>query len=149
MDGDLVHRVAGQDRDDESRRELFPGYHVGHHADPEAGRHASKDARGGEHLQLRPDIDGGYRPVADEAPAFAAETAVAENAVVRRQIGWSARHAAPREIGRPPAWVLPMPGRYVIGVDGVIAYAEVNPDYTRRPDPAELLPVLNRLSIAA
>ena len=44
-----------------------------------------------------------------------------------------------------PAWVLPMPARYVIGTDGVIAYAEVNPDYTQRPDPSELLPVLDRL----
>jgi peroxiredoxin len=44
-----------------------------------------------------------------------------------------------------PAWVLPMPARYVIGSDGVIAYAEVNPDYTHRPDPSELLPVLDRL----
>lgn len=47
-----------------------------------------------------------------------------------------------------PAWVLPMPGRFVIGQDGVIAYAEVNPDYTRRPDPSELLPVLDRLARA-
>jgi peroxiredoxin len=44
-----------------------------------------------------------------------------------------------------PAWVLPMPARYVIGRDGIIAYAEVNPDYTQRPDPSELLPVLDRL----
>lgn len=44
-----------------------------------------------------------------------------------------------------PAWVLPMPARYVIGSDGIIAYAEVNPDYTHRPDPAELLPVLDSL----
>src|SRR5450432_531387 len=44
-----------------------------------------------------------------------------------------------------PAWVLPMPARYVIGADGVIDYSEVNPDYTRRPDPSELLPVLDRL----
>jgi peroxiredoxin len=43
------------------------------------------------------------------------------------------------------SWTLPMPARYVIGTDGVIAYAEVNPDYTRRPDPSELLPVLLRL----
>jgi peroxiredoxin len=46
------------------------------------------------------------------------------------------------------AWVLPMPARYVIGTDGVIAYAEVNPDYTQRPDPSELLPVLDRLRAA-
>jgi peroxiredoxin len=38
-----------------------------------------------------------------------------------------------------------MPARYVIGQDGVIAYAEVNPDYTRRPEPDELLPTLERL----
>ncbi|HEY4124879.1 MAG TPA: peroxiredoxin-like family protein, partial [Rhizomicrobium sp.] len=44
-----------------------------------------------------------------------------------------------------PAWVLPMPARFVIGQDGTIAYAEVNPDYTQRPDPSELLPVLDRL----
>jgi peroxiredoxin len=43
------------------------------------------------------------------------------------------------------SWTLPMPARYVIGTDGILAYAEVNPDYTRRPDPAELLPVLRRL----
>ena len=40
------------------------------------------------------------------------------------------------------SWTLPMPGRFVIGQDGIVRYAEVNPDYTRRPDPAELLAVL-------
>ena len=48
-----------------------------------------------------------------------------------------------------PAWTLPMPARYVIGQDGVIAYAEVNPDYTLRPEPDSMLPVLQRLSAAA
>jgi peroxiredoxin len=48
-----------------------------------------------------------------------------------------------------PAWVLPMPARYVIGSDGIIAYAEVNPDYTQRPDPSELFPVLNKLRMTA
>ena len=43
------------------------------------------------------------------------------------------------------SWTLPTPARYVIGQDGVIAYAEVNPDYTRRPDPEELLPVLSAM----
>ena len=40
------------------------------------------------------------------------------------------------------SWTLPMPARYVIGQDGVIRYAEVNPDYTRRPEPEDMLPVL-------
>jgi len=48
-----------------------------------------------------------------------------------------------------PAWVLPMPARYVIGTDGIIAYAEVNPDYTQRPDPSDLLPVLDKLRMTA
>jgi peroxiredoxin len=47
------------------------------------------------------------------------------------------------------SWTLPMPARYVIGTDGVVAYAEVNADYTRRPDPSELLPVLRRLRVTA
>ena len=42
------------------------------------------------------------------------------------------------------SWTLPMPSRFVIGVDGMIDYAEVSPDYTVRPDPSELLPVLDR-----
>lgn len=49
------------------------------------------------------------------------------------------------QINDTAGWVLPMPARYIIGTDGVIVYAEVNPDYTQRPDPSELLPVLDRL----
>ena len=54
-------------------------------------------------------------------------------------------------INEDPSWKLPMPARFVVGQDGIIAYAEVSPDYTRRPDPADLLPVLRQLqgSIAA
>jgi peroxiredoxin len=46
------------------------------------------------------------------------------------------------------SWVLPMPARYVIGQNGMIAYSEINPDYTQRPDPSELLPVLDKLTNA-
>ena len=45
-----------------------------------------------------------------------------------------------------PSWTLPMPARFVIAPDGVIAYAEVNPDYTQRPDPEELMPTLRELA---
>jgi hypothetical protein len=34
----------------------------------------------------------------------------------------------------------------VIGQDGVIAYAEVNPDYTRRPEPSDVFAVLDQLN---
>ena len=43
-------------------------------------------------------------------------------------------------------WNLPMPARYVIDTDGTVAYAEVNPDYTRRPEPSDLFPVLDKLA---
>lgn len=47
------------------------------------------------------------------------------------------------------SWTLPMPARYVIAQDGTIVYAEVNPDYTLRPDPIELLPALRTAAIRA
>ncbi|KGT88749.1 alkyl hydroperoxide reductase [Erwinia typographi] len=43
------------------------------------------------------------------------------------------------------SWTLPMPARYVIDQHGTIIYAEVNPDYTRRPDPEDILPSLRRI----
>lgn len=48
-------------------------------------------------------------------------------------------------------WTLPMPARFVVGSDGLIRYAEANPDYTVRPEPEELLRVLRELkgSLAA
>jgi peroxiredoxin len=46
------------------------------------------------------------------------------------------------------SWTLPMPARFVIGRNGVIRYAEVNPDYTRRPEPLDMLPVIRAAAIA-
>ena len=42
------------------------------------------------------------------------------------------------------SWTLPMPGRFVIAQDGTVLYAEVNPDYTKRPEPEDMLPALRR-----
>jgi peroxiredoxin len=47
------------------------------------------------------------------------------------------------------SWTLPMPARYVISQNGVIEYAEISPDYTKRPEPSDLLPVLQKLRAAA
>lgn len=46
------------------------------------------------------------------------------------------------------SWTLPMPARFVIGQDGVIRYAEVNPDYTIRPEPLDLLPAIRAAAAA-
>jgi peroxiredoxin len=43
------------------------------------------------------------------------------------------------------SWTLTMPARYVISPDGIVEYADVSADYTRRGDPAELFPVLSQI----
>ncbi|MFD2166361.1 peroxiredoxin-like family protein [Thalassotalea euphylliae] len=43
-------------------------------------------------------------------------------------------------------WHLPMPARYIIDINGKVAYAEVNPDYTQRPEPSDLFPILDQLT---
>lgn len=43
------------------------------------------------------------------------------------------------------SWTLPLPTRYVIGRDGMIAAAQTNTDHTLRPEPEETLAVLRRL----
>lgn len=44
------------------------------------------------------------------------------------------------------SWTLPMPARYVIDRDGMIRDAEVDPDYTRRPEPSATVAVLRALA---
>ncbi len=44
------------------------------------------------------------------------------------------------------SWTLPMSARFVIAPDGTVAHAEVNPDYTRRPDPSETIEVVRTLT---
>lgn len=48
-----------------------------------------------------------------------------------------------------PSWTLPMPGRFVIAPDRTIIYAEVNPDYTLRPEPEAMLPALIKIARVA
>jgi peroxiredoxin len=45
-------------------------------------------------------------------------------------------------------WIVPMQARYVIGQDGVIAFAEVAFDYSQRSDPTAVMPVLRQLKDA-
>jgi len=42
-------------------------------------------------------------------------------------------------------WTLPMPARYVIAREGIIRAADINPDYTVRPDPAKTIADLQAL----
>ena len=44
------------------------------------------------------------------------------------------------------SWRLPMPARYIIDQDQAIRYAEVNPDYTKRPDPLHTIKALKKIT---
>ena len=45
-----------------------------------------------------------------------------------------------------PSWELAVPATYVVGQDGIVVHAAADADYTRRPEPSELLPVLDALA---
>ncbi len=40
------------------------------------------------------------------------------------------------------SWTLPIPARLIIGQTGIVRYAEINPDYTERPEPEDTLMAL-------
>jgi peroxiredoxin len=44
-----------------------------------------------------------------------------------------------------PSWQLPLPARFVVDRSGVIRYANADPDYTVRPEPAETIAILKTL----
>jgi peroxiredoxin len=43
------------------------------------------------------------------------------------------------------SWTLTMPARYLVGQSGVVEYADVSVDHTRRGNPSDLIPVFERL----
>ena len=43
------------------------------------------------------------------------------------------------------SWELPMPARLIVDTGGIIRYAEINPDYTTRPEPEETVEALKAL----
>lgn len=44
------------------------------------------------------------------------------------------------------SWTLTMPAVYVINPEGIVEYADISADYTRRCDPTELFPILSQIS---
>jgi peroxiredoxin len=42
-------------------------------------------------------------------------------------------------------WRLPVPARFVIDRGGIVRAVDADPDYTRRPEPAQTIEVLRRL----
>jgi peroxiredoxin len=44
------------------------------------------------------------------------------------------------------AWTLPIPGRFLLDQQGTILSADANPDYTKRPEPSDIIKTLESLS---
>ncbi len=40
------------------------------------------------------------------------------------------------------SWTLPMPGRFILSQKGTILSAHVDPDYTKRPEPSDIINIL-------
>lgn len=49
------------------------------------------------------------------------------------------------EFNADDSWTLPMPARFVVSQDGIIRKADVDPDYTRRPEPDDTVEFLREL----
>ena len=43
------------------------------------------------------------------------------------------------------SWTLPLPARLIIDQEGIIRYADINADYTVRPDPEETIAALKNM----
>ncbi len=44
------------------------------------------------------------------------------------------------------SWTLPLPARLIIDQKGIIRYAEINTDYTVRPEPEETMAALKNIA---
>lgn len=44
------------------------------------------------------------------------------------------------------SWTLPMPARYIIDRNGIVRYAEADPDYTKRPEPGDTVAALRTVA---
>ena len=44
------------------------------------------------------------------------------------------------------SWTLPIPARFLINTDGIVCAVSADPDYTRRPEPEEILQSLDALN---
>ena len=43
------------------------------------------------------------------------------------------------------SWTLPLPGRFIMDGHGMISHVDVHPDYTKRPEPADIVKLLGSI----
>ncbi len=45
-----------------------------------------------------------------------------------------------------PSWTLPLPGRFIVDGHGMITHVDVHVDYTKRPEPADIVNLLGEMA---
>lgn len=87
------------------------------------------------HSQTMIDKHGlGFPLLSDRGNAYAAELGIRFTLPeALREVYLTLNINLPEHNGEP-SWTLPIPARIVIGQDGIVTAADIDPDYTRRPD---------------
>jgi len=112
-------------------------------------------AAGGSLVMVAPQQPSFNRAIAEERKLDVPILSDPGNAVAA---SYGIRHALPEDLRQvylkfgldlplhngDESWTLPMPARLIIDTERIIRYAEINADYTVRPDPEETLAVLKQ-----
>jgi peroxiredoxin len=81
----------------------------------------------------------GYELLSDPGNAYAAKLGLRFALPDDLRAVYTARGLDLPKHNGDPSWTLPMPGRFVIDRAGVARSVDVDPDYTRRPEPEKTL----------
>ena len=104
---------------------------------PETRDHALKmQEKTGATIPILFDLDGS----AMDAFCITFELPEAFRAAYQERLGFPDRNP-------DTGWRLPIPATYIIGRDGRVAFRHLDPDYTRRIEPSELLAALRMLAM--
>ena len=81
----------------------------------------------------------GYELLSDPGNAYAAQLGLRFALPDDLRAVYTARGLDLPKHNGEPSWTLPMPGRFVVDRSGIVRAADVDPDYTRRPEPEKTL----------
>lgn len=90
----------------------------------------------------------GFDLLRDEGNAFAAKLGLVFQLPADLREVYSTFGVDLKRFNGDDSWTLPMPGRFVIDREGIVRNADVDPDYTIRPEPSETVANLKKLSVA-
>jgi len=80
-----------------------------------------------------------FQMLTDPANAYAAKLGLRFEVPDDLKVVYTARDIDLPRYNGEPSWTLPMPARLVIDQSGIIRAADVDVDYTRRPEPSKTL----------